>query len=73
MAQCVRCSDRYVQWHHRKMSSHSDGRVREGSLEARMARNTSLYGKKPIQIDLETEGALSMAHGMELYLTYPNL
>lgn len=72
MAQCVKCTDRYVQRRHRKMSSHSSGRVREGSLEERVAWNLTLYRRKSIQIDLERERGCTVCgpwHGIVLDLS----
>ena len=51
----LKCYVRYIQRNHKKMSSNSDGRVREWCLKI-MIYNLNLFGKKSIQVDLEKEG-----------------
>ena len=51
----LKCYVRYIQRNHKKMSSNSDGRVREWCLKI-MIYNLNLFGKKSLQVDLEKEG-----------------
>lgn len=55
------------------MSSNSDERGREGSLEAMVVWNLSLYGKKSIQVGLEREGASVHGPWQGIALDFPQL